>query len=149
MGQWEVGRWMWEISSIVCFYLPFEGSYMKFSVSMPNNPNKIALPFKWFPSLLRCSLQSTSGKQIRLLGNIFLKVERLGVWEWGLVLQEEGWNVAWNSASNGWDHHKHLQKLHFCFNPQHKDWEYLWLPVCSWGKEKKIGQEEAGRFCKD
>lgn len=46
MGQWEVGRWMWEMNSIVCFYLPFEGSYMKFSVSMPNNPNKIALPFK-------------------------------------------------------------------------------------------------------
>lgn len=69
------GEW-----ALLCiFSFPFETSYLKFPDSMPNNPDKITLLFNWFPSLLRCSLQSTSGKQIRLLGNLFLEVGRLGV----------------------------------------------------------------------
>lgn len=72
-GEWE--RW-----ALLCiFSFPFEISYLKFPDSMPNNPDKITLLCNWFPSLLRCSLQSTSGKQIRLLGNLFLEVGRLGV----------------------------------------------------------------------
>lgn len=34
-----------EMRRVVYFHLPCEGSYMKFSVSMPNNPDKITLLF--------------------------------------------------------------------------------------------------------
>lgn len=83
------------------FSTSLESSYLKLSDSMPNNPDKITLLFNWFPSLLRCSLQSTSGKQIWLLGNLFLEVGRLGVG--GRCFRKEGGrNAAWNSAGNGW-----------------------------------------------
>lgn len=47
---------------------------------MPNHPDRIASLFHQFSYHLRCSLQSTGGKQIRLLSNLFLEVGRLGVW---------------------------------------------------------------------
>ena len=37
--------WMRERSSVMYFLLSFEGSYMEFSVSMPNNSTKITLLF--------------------------------------------------------------------------------------------------------
>lgn len=57
----------------------FPGLLRRFSVPMPNNPDRITPLFHQFSFYLRCSLQSTGGKQIRLLSNLFLEVERLRV----------------------------------------------------------------------
>lgn len=61
------------------FSASFGGLLRRFSVPVPTNPDRIAPLFHQFPFYLRCSLQSTGGKQIRLLSNLFLEVERLGV----------------------------------------------------------------------
>lgn len=72
-------RWRMEkMNGAVYFQHPL-GGFRRFSVPVPNNPDRIAPRFHQFPFYLRCSLQSTGGKQIRLLSNLFLEVERLGV----------------------------------------------------------------------
>lgn len=139
----------WETWALLCiFSFPFEISYLKFPYSMPNNPDKITLLFNWFPSLLRCSLQSTSGKQIRLLGNLFLEVGRLGVGD-GVLEKEDGKLPDIQQVMAGMAT-SICKNLHLCLNSQHKDWEKLWLPVWLLMEERvQVGWAGVGRSCKE
>lgn len=93
------------------FSASFRGLLRRFSVPMPNNPDRITPLFHQFPFYLRCSLQSTGGKQIWLLSNLFLEVERLGV---GVGVGRNRNSCLESSAAllGG------LQNPHVCFNSQ-------------------------------
>lgn len=124
------------------FSFPFKCSYLTFSDSMPNNPDKnhIAIQLISFP--LRMQPPVHPWKADTVARQPLPGGWEVGSGEGGCFRKKGGMlpDIQQVMAGMVTDICKNL---HLCFNSQHKDREKLWLPV--WWRMGESGSRLSGR----